>query len=135
MTTATKSSIVHELEKQLKIEDQNTPSTSMKTRFIIDVMANVRKMKTSNIRTLGEFCDNTLNATQCITKCASRIYLVFDSYVEKSTKDSERQKRAKKLLIELQDINKETSFPVEMEMFWLSIRNKTELESLLHRMA
>ena len=135
MTTTTESSIVHELEKQLKIEDQNTPATSMKTGFIVDVMVSDCKIKTSNIKTFGEFCDNTLNATQCTTKCASRIYLVFDSCVEKSIKDSERQMRANKIPIELKDINKETPFPVEMGRFWPSIRNKTKLESLFRQMA
>ena len=93
MTTTAKSSKVHELEKKWKTGDQATPSTAMKTGCIVDVMANVRKMKTSNVRTFGEFCSNTLNATYCIAKCASKTYSVFDSYVEMSIKDSERQKR------------------------------------------
>ena len=135
MTTTTKSSLVHELEKQLKTGDQTTPSTTMKTGYIVDVMANIRKMKTSNVRTFGEFCSNTLNATQCIAKCASKIYLVFDSYFEMSIKDSERRKRQKKPPIELHYINKETPLPVEMDRFWPSITNKTKLESLLHQMA
>lgn len=134
MTRTTKSSIVHELEKQLKTGDQTTPSTAMKTGYIVDVMSNVRKMKTSNVRTFGDFCNNTLNATQYITKCASKIYLVFDSYIEMSVKDSERQRREKKPPIELHYINKETPLPVEMERFWPSITNKTKLESLLHQM-
>ena len=37
----------------------------MKTGFVIDVMANISKMKTPNVRTFGELCDN--NYVECDT--------------------------------------------------------------------
>ena len=119
MNTTTKSSIVHEMEKQLKTGDQSKPSTTMNTGFILDVMANVRKMNTSNVKTFGDFRNNMLNTTLCIAKYALKIYLVFDSYFEISIKDSERQKREKKSPIELHYIDKETPhLPVKMLRFW-----------------
>ena len=93
----------------------------------IDAMANVRKMKTSNVRKFGEFCDNV----KCNSLYKKVWYFLFDSYVENTIKEREKEKE-KKPSIEVHSINKETPLPVEMERFCPSIRNKTKLEALLH---
>jgi len=56
---------------------------------------------------------------------------LFDSYLERSVKDSERQKRKKKSPIELLEIER-TPLQVEMDRFWPSSRNKANLEALNH---
>ena len=57
-----------------------------------------------------------------IAKRASRIDFVFDSYIDKTIKDSERQKRAKTSAIELSKIDRQTPLPIQMETFWASSR-------------
>ena len=110
-------------------------SDSAKTGHIVDVMANVRKIKQKASSHFGEFCDSFLRFIQSSAKGASRIDFVFDSYIDKSIKNSERQRREKKSPIEVHDVRRETPIPQEMDRFWPSIRNKAKLEFLLHQEA
>ena len=93
MTKATKSQIVQELEKHLDEDCPKTPTTSdsAKTGYIIDVMANVRKIKQKGSSNSGEFCDSFLRFIHSSAKGASRTDFAFDSYMDKSIKDSEHE--------------------------------------------
>ena len=86
MTKATKSQIVQELEKHLDEDCPKTPTTSdsAKTGYIVDVMANVRKIKQKDSSNFGEFCDSFLRFIQSSAKGTSRIDFVFDSYMDRS---------------------------------------------------
>jgi len=57
-----------------------------------------RKKGSSNF---GEFCDSFLRFIQSSAKGASRIDFVFNSDMDKSIKDSERQRQEKKSPIEV----------------------------------
>lgn len=70
-----------------------------------------------------------MNFVQHASKGASRIDLVFDLYLERSMKDSERQKREEKSPIDLLEIDRKTPLPVEMDRFWPLRRNKAKLET------
>ena len=72
---------------------------------------------------------------ESVTKGGTRIDLVFDSYLDRFIKDSERKKRAKKSPIELHNIERKTPLPVEMDRFWPSSKNKAGLENLIHQEA
>ncbi|KAG1682452.1 Solute carrier family 22 member 2 [Nymphon striatum] len=135
MKKAVKSSLVQELEKTLTKEDTGqTPSLTdnVQTAYIVDMMANVRKMRTKGMGTFGAFCEATFIYIQNAAKRANRIDLIFDSYIDKSIKDSERGRRQTVAPIELNMINQETPLPVEMERFWSSNKNKEKLQLLLH---
>ena len=56
------------------------------------------------------------------------LHIVFDSYVSKSLKGSEREKRAGDTL-ELAKIDAKTKVPAQMEKFWGSSSNKVKLQS------
>ena len=60
-----------------------------------------------------------------------RKLIIFDSYIEGSVKDSERARREQSRLIELREIILETKLPKNMEAFWSSAQNKTNLQQLL----
>ena len=107
----------------------------MTTCYIVDVMANIRKLQTGNITTFGEFTDSFLSYVQHLANQACRIDLVFDSYIDSSIKDSERMRRAKKTPIDLHTIERHTPLPKEMDRFWASSKNKSGLQSLLHHEA
>lgn len=91
MTKATKSRLVQELEKHLGEDCPKTTlmSDSVKTGYIVDVMANVRKIKKNGSSNFGEFSDPFLSFIQSSAKGASRIDFVFDSYMDESINDSE----------------------------------------------
>ena len=125
MKSATKSDLTKELEKYLMTEShKKNPFDTMNTVYLIDVMANVRKIRANakETKTFGEFVHSFLTYIQNIAKRASRIDFVFDSYIDKTIKDSERQKRAKTSAIELSKIDRQTPLPIQMETFWASSR-------------
>jgi len=62
MISAAKSNIVQELEKGKSPKE--LPPSCMKTGYIVDVMANVHKIKTNDLEDFREFCDSLMNFVQ-----------------------------------------------------------------------
>lgn len=60
---------------------------------------------------------------------------MFDSYVEVSINESERNRRQDKAAIGMNYIHYDTPLPVEMDRFWSSSNNKLKLQMLLHTQA
>ena len=104
----------------------------MHTTYIVDMMANIRKLKTATLSDFGGFCNAAINFTQNSARHADRIDFVFDEYKEESIKDSERARRRGNPPINLSMINANTPIPVEMKTFWPSNSNKQHLQVLLH---
>ena len=134
MTKAVKSSLVHELELRLSADDCITSSrptdTFLHTTYIVDTMANIRKMKTNDLKTFGDFALVFTNYIMASAKGANRIDLIFDSYCERSIKDHERQRRQNLHPIELNLLQEDTPLPIEMNRFWTSNQNKCKLQAL-----
>ena len=68
--SATKSNVVQELEKGKSPKE--LPPHCMKTGYIVDVMANVRKIKTNDLENFWEFCDSLMIFVQHTSEGASR---------------------------------------------------------------
>ena len=66
-----------------------------------------------------------------VSSNSNRIDFVFDTYIEGSIKDSERKRRCKCSLIDLNEVLPETPLPVTTEVFWAFSMNKTKLQELL----
>ena len=81
--------------------DYQPPSewNQCKTAYLVDVMANLRRVRTKQLKTFGEFCESFLVMILNICKNASRTDLVFDTYMEGSVKDTERPGRSKSKLL------------------------------------
>ena len=129
-----KSTLVKKLEEQLVKYDATNFSTQskLKTAYLVDVMANIRKIKIKENKTFGHLCKSFFNYVFKIGEVTDRIDFVFDSYMEGSIKDSERRRRQTVAAIDLNDIENSTPLPVEMDRFWGSSNNKLKLEILLH---
>ena len=82
-------------------------------------------------RTFGDLCARFLQTAYGLSKDSYRIDFVFDTYVEGSIKDSERQRRLSCGPIDLNVICEETPLPVSMDAFWASSANKSKLQGLL----
>jgi len=65
-----------------------------------------------------------------LNKDCSRIDFVFDTYVEGSEKDSERQRRLSCSPIDLNVIYEEMPLPVSIDPFWALSSNKSKLQGL-----
>ena len=98
-------------------------------------MASTRKIKSKELKSFGEFTRTILEFIFNSAKDSQRIDLIFDSYTEKSPKDSERKRRSTVSPIELNILNKNTPLPVEMGRFWASSNNKLKLQLLIHQEA
>ena len=70
----------------------------METGYIVDVLANVRKIKTGDMN-FGQYNDYFLNFVEHIAKGASRIDLVFHSYLERTIRTWSARKGPKNLLL------------------------------------
>ena len=89
MKKPVKSAPCHEMEKCLTSDDMVPPSgwKSIRTTYLVDVMANVRKIRIKGLRIFADFSSTFLNMLLAICKKATRIELVFDSYKEGSGKE------------------------------------------------
>ena len=95
MKTATKSNLTKELEKHLPEESLRTlPATQVRTGNIVDVMANLKKIRANakEVKTFVKFVHNFLTFVKNAASGASRIDLVFDSYIERTIKYSATEK-------------------------------------------
>ena len=133
MTTSQKSFLLTELEKHLEANDYiySSPSLQMKHTYLVDVMANVRKINLTGIGSFGELCNSFLSYVMSLSKHASEIHFIFDWYKEGTVKDSERSRRYESMPIDINVIKDDTSLPVEMTTFWVSNSNKEKLQNLL----
>ena len=98
-----KSALCHEMEKCLTSDDMVPPSgwKSIRTTYLVDAMANVRKIRIKGLRTFADFCSTFLIMFLAIYKNETKIELVFDSYEEGSFKDTERSRRSTMKPIEI----------------------------------
>ena len=132
MTKAAKHSLVHELELKLDENDAKQPSDDLKKVYIYDVMGNIRKLKSKQAKTFDEFANDFISYATGFSKGAERIDLIFDSYLERSPKDCERQRRQETMPIKVHNMQHHTPLPKEMDKFWSSNANKLQLEELIH---
>ena len=106
---------------------------SIRTTYLVDVMANVRKIGIKGLRTFADFCSTFLNMLLDICKNATRIDLVFDSYKEGSGKDTERSRRSTMKPIEISMKAEDTPLPVNIDTFRETVSNKAKLQMFLRK--
>ena len=133
MTKPVKRTLVQELEKELSADDYVSPTNweVCQSTFLVDVMANFRKVDIKRLNMFGELCANLVDYVLSIAVRSTRIDFVFDTYIENSVKDSERGRRSRSRAIEMGSLACATPLPVDMDSFWSSSNNKTKLQQLL----
>ncbi|KAG8176011.1 hypothetical protein JTE90_007008 [Oedothorax gibbosus] len=91
-------------------------------------MSQIRQLKTKEMQTFKNLFDQLWNNASNY-KRIKRIDFVFDSYVEHSLKEGERERRRNVDPIELIKIEQDTPIPIQMDRFWSSCKNKEMLQS------
>lgn len=81
-------------QRQSKIK---SPSDPIKTGYIVDITTNDRKIRTNNTKKFAELCGTIMSSLQSTTKENSRIYLVFDSFLKRLTKDCKHHRQEKEV--------------------------------------
>ena len=119
------------LEKQLLSREYNCAKTSeSKTSLVIDFMSLMRRISLANLQTSKESFE--IRWKSILSVCEfNQLNIIYDSYITKSIKYGERQRRA--FSIEpLVSVNlQETSFILEqMETFWADGSNKENLQEM-----
>lgn len=132
MTKPDKSKLLKELEKVLSPEDY-CYENKHKSAFTIDVMSNIRRLKTTGHSTFLDMISVFYSSIRKYME-VGRSNFVFDVYHDKpSVKDCERLRRQQKVPINLSEIDFSTPLPKEMDSFWPSSSNKLLLEKLLYK--
>ena len=132
MTKPNKSLLLKELESYLTPDDYSYSHCS-NASFIVDVMANIRKVNLAKLSSFGDLMDNFISFSD-IYRQFGRCDYVFDIYSEEpSVKDSERKRRSDVVPIEYSSINPRLPLPKDMKMFWPSKKNKLLLEKLVYQ--
>ena len=131
MTKPTKSVLIRELETCLKHEDYSY-GHQRNSAFIVDVMANIRKVQTAKLSTFDDLLSMFLTTTSKYHEFGQCHY-VFDMYSTESTvKDIERKRRCENVPIEYSAITGATPVPKDWTTFWPSSSNKLLVEKLAY---
>ena len=95
MVESDKSALVREIENMYLSKEHYTFSylRDMEHSYLVDVMANFRKLDVKRSKTFGEFCQSFLSYVLSLCKNSDQVHFVFDSYIEGSVKDSGRCRR------------------------------------------
>ena len=80
------------------------------------------------MNTFSESCERVWMMIQNICN-ANEFHFVFDSYIQNSLKECEREHRGTDGAVDV-NLSADTSIPVEMERFWASSKNKYNLQLL-----
>jgi hypothetical protein len=99
----------------------------MDTAVIVDFMPQIRQLRTKDMLTFKNIFDQLWTNTSNY-KRIKRVDFVFDSYIEQSLKEGERERRRNADPMELIKIKQETLIPVQMDRFWSSGKNKEMLQ-------
>ena len=130
MTPSTgKLNMITELEAYLK--EEHYLGDIQASTLIVDFMSFVRSHTVNqslypNFKTLAETLFKLIN----IQASEQMIHIVFDSYAEKSLKESTRQLRSHSS-IEISKVDCTTSLSRQMEKFWSSSKNKECFQSFI----
>ena len=82
----------------------------------------------NSMKTFGDFADIILSRLISLSRNANRVDIVFDSYVDNSIKAGERLRRMKKDPINMTISTYLTDLPKDIDAFWASNYNKTQLQ-------
>ena len=111
MTTTQKSSLVTELVIYLDDKDDtNLISSPMRTVYFVDVLSCLRKMDLEKYLTFSELCQAFLMYVVRLFRDANEIHYAFDTYMERSVKDSERSKRYQNISTDINMMTNDTLY-------------------------
>ena len=138
LTKPAKSQLTTEIEKKLVAEDYCYAahgSRDLKCAFVVDVMANIRKIPCKNLFLFGEMVSQFHGNFSTAMK-NGRLNFVFDVYHdEPSVKDCERLRRQEMKPVNLSEVKNLTPLPKDLKTFWSSDSNKYLLEQLIYTSA
>ena len=119
LTKPDKASFVKELEKNLSSTHCNFNSiSSLHTSIIVDFMGTIKKVTLHDLSSIGHIFQAMLKRIE-YTGTAQDLHLVYDSYLEHSTKECERLRRmGDNASVEYVDLSIKSPIPVQIDHFW-----------------
>ena len=91
----------------------------------------LRRLRLAPIKTCNDLSTHFIEYIHGLSSNSNRIDSVYDTYIERSIKDSERERRCKCSPINLNEVLPETPLLVTTEAFWASSMNKAKTQGLL----
>ena len=102
----------------------------MKTSIVVDFMSLAKKVNTNNITVLQDMFQKVFNDAYGVCN-TGQMDIVYDSYVETSLKELERNRRSLQVKpLTYINLQQDTPRPVQMERFWACSKNKENLQVL-----
>ena len=130
LTKPDKRQLITELETSLTPSDYKYNHTEK--MCFVDVMANIRKVRMVGLSTFHSF-GSSFSEMMAVYHRFGHCDYVFDLYSDRpSVKDSERMRRVSKKSVELSTIIAHTPIPKNMDTFWPSKLNKSNLEMFIY---
>jgi len=135
-TKPNKSELLSELTSLVDVVTDNylhkpfPQAENLMTGVVVDIMNQIRKISTKDLKTIGDLLSTLVANVQKVCKY-DRMDFVFDSYLTKSIKLGERQRREYMKAVTLPSLSRNTALPVQMETFWASSENKAMLQNVL----
>ena len=128
MVSANKSALLKDLEHYLTPSDYVLLNGDYSVCFVVDFMSFVRSYVTkySLYETFGDLAKAIFQKINSLHPYMT-LHVAFDSYVENSLKDSEREWRVKGQLV-FSEVTDNTKLPNQMEKFWNCQTNKELLQ-------
>ena len=132
-----KSILVSEVEEMISPSEKSVwkKDSHLSTHVVVDFMSRVRQSKMSQSLTLGGLCEKTLSSALKICPQQLMLHIVFDSYVELSLKECERNRRTTVDPIDIIGMTTDTLIPQQTDKFWASTTNKQNLQGLVEVVA
>ena len=125
-----KHELMTQIEGDLTDDDYSCQKISqLKTVLVVDFMSVIRKIPFKSFKNVREVFQTVWNLME--NSCnAKRIEVIYDSYLERSIKESERLHRCEVQPIDVINLTLESTMPVELESFWGSATNKYQLQTI-----
>ena len=125
-----KSELSRLLEDKLEKPSPKVWDKNYRSMIVFDFMAYARRVpvKKAKLVTFGEFVKNLWYTFKFMSRNCERVDIVFDLYLENSTKQGERGRRKKTAAIDVSIQHDDQPLPVSMDSFWASSFNKEQLQ-------
>ncbi|KAK3885497.1 hypothetical protein Pcinc_010238 [Petrolisthes cinctipes] len=125
-----KSLLVREIEPQVDIT-QCSHKYTLATHVVVDFMSKIRQMPLTQFPNMGAVIDTITTSASCISQELQFVHFVLDSYIEMSLKERERMRCTDPTTgINIIGMSRDTPIPQQIDKFWASHENKTNLQLL-----
>ena len=111
------------IQEDYKLNQNN----DFKTAVVVDFMSMIRKVPFHTHENINKALES-IWAMIVSPGVTNQIYVVCNSYLQNSIKESEQANRSNTTPLDIVDLGLESVIPVDLKSFWSSVSNKHQLQ-------